>query len=216
MFNFGINMKSHSLKQTIPKNVNQAVPLIYASGPDAFEYVFKNDQVSAQDFLKHAFVKKGGEFSFDNHYALFDGEELVGIGAVFNKQKAASFTFKDALNIIGFYGFGFFARAINGLKVETMIKLPKKNEITLGHLGIKPALRGKGYGTILIKELMKVANPQKDDYFVLDVSEENPKAKALYERLGFNVTKKYTSNLKNKYSYVPNHFRMELKNDRKI
>ena len=32
------------------------------------------------------------------------------------------------------------------------------------------------------------------------------------ENLGFVIVKKYESKLKNKYSYVPNHFRMELKN----
>ena len=49
--------------------------------------------------------------------------------------------------------------------------------------------------------------------FVLDVSEENPRAKSLYERLGFDVVQRINSNLKNKYSYVPNMFRMELKKD---
>ena len=202
--------KNLVLKPCTAQDVDQAVPLIYASGPPSFEYVFQNDTYKAQDFLKFAFVKPGGEFSFDNHYALYDGEELVGVGAVFSKARAASFTVKDALDIVRFYGFGFLARAINGLKVETMIKLPKKNEIVLGHLGIKENLRGKGYGTVLINELMLVAYKSKEEYFVLDVSEENPKAKVLYEKLGFMVLKKYDSKLKNKYSYVANHFRMEL------
>lgn len=206
-------MNDFHLKPCQSSDVHQAVPLIYASGPDAFEFVFKNNKVSAQDFLKFAFVRKGGEFSYDNHYALYDGEELVAVGAVFNKQKASSFTFKDAINIIKFYGFRFLPRAFNGLRIEAMIHLPKKNEITIGHLGVKPELRGKGYGTALIKELMKVANKQKDDYFVLDVSEENSRAKVLYLKLGFKDAKKYESSLKNKYSYVPNHFRMELKYD---
>lgn len=204
--------KNLTLKPCTAKDVNEAVPLIYASGPDGFEFVFKNDKVSAQDYLKYAFVKQGGEFSYDNHYALYDGEELVGVGAVFNKEKAAGFTFKDGFNIIKFYGFGFLPRALNGLKAETIIKLPAKNEIVLAHLGIKEGLRGKGYGTSLINELMKVANKTESEYFVLDVSEENPKAQKLYERLGFQVFKNYVSKFKNKYSYLPNHSRMELKN----
>lgn len=199
-----------TLKACTAKDVEEVVPLIYASGPPTFEFVFKNDKQTAQDFLKYAFVKPGGEFSYDNHYALYDGEDLVAVGSVFNHKRASSFTFKDALNIIKFYGFGFVARALNGLKVETMIKLPKKNEIVLGHLGVKENLRGKGYGTALIIELMKVSGRTEKQYFVLDVSEENPKAKTLYERMGFVVVKKYESKLKNKYSYVANHYRMEL------
>jgi len=58
--------------------------------------------------------------------------------------------------------------------------------------------------------LIERADQSSDSRFILDVSEENPRAKALYERLGFVVTKKYDSTLKNKFSYVPNHFRMEL------
>ena len=199
------------LKACTITDVNEAVPLIYASGPDAFDFVFKNKQHNAQDFLRFAFVRKGGEFSFDNHYALWKGGEIVAVGAVFNHQKSSSFTFIDARNIIRFYGIKGWRVALNGLKVETLIKLPKKNEITLGHLGVKADLRGQGIGTQLINLLMQKAAKKTNEYFVLDVSEENPKAKALYLKLGFKTNHHYISSYKNEFSYVPNHFRMELK-----
>ena len=58
------------LKPSKKEEVEVAVPLIYSSGPPTFEYVFKNKQVVAPDFLKYAFVREGGEFSYQNHYSL--------------------------------------------------------------------------------------------------------------------------------------------------
>ena len=198
------------LKKSNPKEVAIAAQLIYSSGPDAFEYVFKNKQVTAVDFLKHAFVREGGEFSFDNHHSLYVGGKMVGIGSVFNAKQAGTFTKADAFNILRFYKWKSPAVLRHGFQVEAMIKLPKKQEIVLAHLGVLPELRSKGYGKQLIAKLMERAEKVSTSRFVLDVSEENPRAKALYERLGFAVTKKYDSTLKNKFSYVPNHFRMEL------
>jgi len=197
------------LKPSHPSEVETAVPLIYSSGPDAFEYVFKNHKVSAVDFLNYAFVRKGGEFSFDNQYSLYKQGEMVGLGSIFDAKKAASFTTTDALNILRFYGFKSVPIMKHGLRVERIIELPKQNEIVLAHLAILPSLRGQGLGTLLIDALMKKVDHSSTNKYVLDVSEENPRAKTLYERLGFVTTRKMESSLKNQFSYVPTHFRME-------
>lgn len=204
-------MNEIHLRSCTKEDAENVVPLIYSSGPAAFDFVFKNTSHTAQEFLSYAFQKPGGEFSFDNHYALCNGTEILAVGAVFGKARASTFTLKDALNIIRFYKGKSISRALNGLKIETMIKLPKKNEFALAHLGVREELRGKGYGTKLIRELMATVPQNTSNYFILDVAEENPKAKALYERLGFKVTKKYISTYKNEYARVPNHFRMEYR-----
>ena len=208
-----INLDKITLKRSNKTEVVQAVPLIYSSGPDAFEYVFKNTKNSAQDFLAHAFVREGGEFSYQNHYSLYQDEQMLGIGSIFNAKEAAAFSTKDATNILRFYTIRSIPILRRGLQVEGLIKLPEKKEIAIAHLGIKPVFRGKGLGTRMIALLREKAKKEAGSYFVLDVSEENPKAKALYDRLGFITTKKNNSSLRNKFSYVPNHFRMELRTD---
>lgn len=195
------------LRKSTPQEVDLAVPLIYASGPDAFEYVFKNDKVGAQDFLKHAFVKEGGEFSYQNHYSLYQDRVMVGVGSIFDAKEASTFMASDIKRILEFYKFNSLGIGRRGLQVEKIIKHPIREEVALAHLSITPDFRGKGFGTKLI-DLLKEKSEIK--HFVLDVSEENPRAKDLYKRLGFVVTKDYKSNLKNKYSYVPDHCRMEL------
>lgn len=199
------------LRPSKKEEVAIAVPLIYSSGPPSFEYVFKNKQVAAQDFLRYAFVREGGEFSFQNHHSLYQDGQMVGIGSAFNAKEASGFTVADALKIFRFYGFKSFPTIKSGLKIEQLIKLPKGNEIALAHLGIVRELRGQGLGTKMMDLLKEKANKTTNSYWVLDVSEENPKAKALYDRLGFKTTEKMVSTLKNQFSYVANHFRMELR-----
>ncbi len=199
------------LRPSKKEEVAKAVPLIYSSGPPSFEYVFKNNKVGAIDFLNHAFVREGGEFSYQNHYSLYDKGQMVGIGSIFSSKESTKFTIADALNIFRFYKFGSLGVVRRGLQVEGIIKLPIKKEIVLAHLAIESVHRGKGYGTKMIHLLKTKVDKSADDFYILDVSEENPKAKALYDRLGFVTTKKNVSTLKNKYSYVANHFRMELR-----
>lgn len=204
-------MHTISIRQSQPSERALATSLIYSSGPPSFEFVFKNEKQNAIDFLNHAFVRAGGEFSYDNHFSLYLNDEMVGIGSVFDAKRAHNFIFYEARNILGFYKLKCGPVIINGLKVEQLIKLPTHNEVALAHLAIHPEHRGKGLGTALIQLLMETVDQSTDKTFVLDVSEENPKAKKLYTQLGFVTTHERKSRLKNAFSYVANHSRMELK-----
>jgi len=201
-------MQEIQYRKCTPQDVNMAVPLIYSSGPAAFSYVFNNKKNEAQDFLQHAFLRPGGEFSYDNHYGLALNGQLVGIGAVFNAKSAKRFSKKDFLNIISFYKKDAVGILFRGLRTEQVIRLPKKKEICLAHLGIAESHRSKGLGQQLISYLMQVASPKAQEYFILDVSVENPRAKSLYNRLGFQVHSSVASTLKNKHGHVAMHYRM--------
>lgn len=195
----------------LPEDVEKVVPLIYSSGPSSFDYVFKTSTITSHDFLAYAFQREGGEFSFDNHSAILVNKTLIGVGAMFSSARAKKFMFKDFLNIVRFYKFGALAVLIRGLRIEQILKPPTKNEIYLGHLGISKDERSKGYGQQLIQFLMNEIETNSATYFVLDVSEENPDAQRLYERLGFKVHKHFLGKYKSKYGYVPNFFRMHFK-----
>ncbi len=197
-------------------DVNEAVPLIYSSGPDAFEYIFKDlKKGNAEQFLRFAFQKKGGELGYGNHVCATINGKVVGIGAIWSGKKSLRFMLSDIQKIIAFYGiFKCIAVLLRGLKLEMLIHPPKKKEFALGHLGIDASTRGKGIGTKLIEFLMTSVSIQSNEKIVLDVSFINPKAQKLYEKLGFKVTKTNHSNLERKqYNIkVPSHYRMELSN----
>ena len=198
-------------RPSLPEDVDEAVPLIFASGPSTFNYVFTNEKLTAIDFLKHAFPRKGGEFSFDNHYTLLLDKNIIGIGSAFSGKRASGFMFKEILNIIRFYKFSAIPIMIRGLKVEGIIKPPKKNEIAIAHIAIDEKVRSRGHGEKLINFLMTEVQKASSSSFVLDVSEENPRAQQLYERMGFKVVKHILSRYKTNHGYVPNFYRMELK-----
>lgn len=204
-------MTAIAFRTCVPEDVEKAVPLIYSSGPSAFDYVFKTNSITSHDFLKYAFQREGGEFSFDNHSAVVVHESLVGVGAIFTSTRAKKFMFKDFLNIVRFYRFGAFGVLIRGLRIEQILRPPNKNEVYLGHLGVVEEERSKGYGQQLIQFLMQEAKKNTSSYFVLDVSEENPNAQRLYIRLGFKVHKYVSGKYKSKFGYVPNFFRMHFK-----
>ena len=64
----------------------------------------------------------------------------------------------------------------------------------LARIGIDPKLRQKGYGTILMKHLIEIAQRQGCDVFTLEVRESNQQARALYKSSGLieiNRSKQY-------------------------
>jgi ribosomal protein S18 acetylase RimI-like enzyme len=188
-----------------------AVPLIYSSGPAAFDYVFAvPGHSTAQEFLHRAFVDGAGEFGWRNHVVGETEGVVVAAGAGFGGETALAFTLAAARQIFAHYGLhhapGVIAR---GLKVERVIPPPSRGVHYLAHLGVSPMLRGQGMGRALIDELIRQGVQGGCNRMVLDVAVSNPRAQALYERLGFEVTGERASALANAQGVVPAHRRME-------
>jgi hypothetical protein len=104
-------------------DVADAVPLIYSSGPAAFDYVFNvGGTRDAQAFLRFAYLHGGGEFGWRVHRIAEMGRQVVAVGAAFDGRTVMRFTIAGALQICGFYGpihaWGVMAR---GLRVEAII-----------------------------------------------------------------------------------------------
>ena len=74
-----------------------------------------------------------------------------------------------------------------GLKVESMIQYPTRNRLYIGHLGVKPELRGQEIGRALIQQMCEMAKEKNIQYLSLDVATKNSMAQTLYEELGFVV-----------------------------
>jgi ribosomal protein S18 acetylase RimI-like enzyme len=199
------------------KDVEEAVPLIFSSGPDAFTYIFADGRKgSAQEFLKYAFVRKGGEMGFTNHLVVERDGELAGIGAGWSGRRTTGFTLRIARKILGFYGLiRGLGVMIRGLKFEGMVRPPRGREYAIAHLGVQERMRSSGLGEKLILELIRRSYASDPSNFILDVSDINPRAKVLYERMGFQTTRHKASKLKRIIKgqspvTVPGHSRMML------
>jgi ribosomal protein S18 acetylase RimI-like enzyme len=195
-----------------PADVVDAVPLIYSSGPAAFDFVFHAPgRTTAIEFLRDAFVQGGGEFGFRNHVVGVLGDAIVCAGAAWSGASNLPFTLAAARQILGHYGVakgtGVAAR---GLRVESVIQPPTRQLWYVAHLGVVPELRSRGIGRALLDHLLERGRAQGHRKTALDVAVTNAQAQALYERAGFVVERDRRSTLSNDRTVVPDHRRMVL------
>lgn len=190
------------------------VPLLFDSGPEAFQYVFNTNKKSALDFLKYSLQKKGGEFGYGCHTCVLDEERIIGIGAEFSGENTFSFLIHNAWQIICFYQLSAFGVIRRGLQVEKVLVPPKKNVHYVAHLDILPEYRGKGVWSLLIHLFIDHATHLRRTSVELDVAVTNPGAKKLYENLGFVVQRVRKSELRRNGVEVPSYERMRLRKDK--
>lgn len=77
-------------------------------------------------------------------------------------------------------------RAVLGLRLAE--HHPAVDELYVDGVAVAPAARGEGIGTRLLHEAVTVAREDGLRWLRLHVVDTNPRAQALYERLGFRVT----------------------------
>ncbi len=185
-----------------------AVPLIYSSGPAAFDDVFADDKRgSALDFLLDAFREGAGEFGCQNHTVVTHHGQIVGVGACYSGETSFSYMLTAIRQIWSFYGLMRAQRVIRrGLKLEQQIKPPQGSMNYIGHLGVPVEWQGRGIGRRLVEYFLDVGRQANRPIAVLDVSVENPRAQALYEQIGFQAVAECISTLPN----VPDHRRLEM------
>jgi ribosomal protein S18 acetylase RimI-like enzyme len=196
-----------------PADADVAVPLIYASGPAAFDFVFSvPGRLAALEFLRRAFVDGEGEFGYRNHVIATERDEVVAVGATWTGASTLAFTVAAARQILGAYGvaagLGVMSR---GLRVESVVQPPPRDRLYVAHLGVRPERRSRGIGEALVRHLLQADRPPGVHVAALDVAVTNPRAQALYERLGFVVTRERMSRLANAQGTVADHRRMELR-----
>lgn len=193
-----------------PEDAEAAAPLIYSSGPAAFDYIFAHrTKVDAISFLKKAFVHLDGEFGYGNHFVCVCDGRIVGAGAGFTGNDMKGNLIAMLRSILPCYGIvQTIAIAQRGTQLEHLIPPPKGDDYCIAHLGVDPALRGSGIGSKLIRFLLDRAESRGLTSAFLDVSVENPRAEALYTRMGFDVVAENKSNLSNETATVPDHRRM--------
>ncbi|MCP8464039.1 GNAT family N-acetyltransferase [Pseudomonas sp. ZM23] len=171
-----------------PADVDAAVPLIYSSGPEAFDYAFaRPGRNNAQDFLRYAFAQGSGQFGWRQHWVGELDGRVVAAGTVFGGEQNLGYLLAASRQILGFFGAGSLPVIRRGLQLERIICPPPRRTLYLAHLGVTPELRGEGLGSQLIDHLLQRGRRAGVSMAALDVSAANPKAQALYERLGFRV-----------------------------
>ncbi|MCJ1884676.1 GNAT family N-acetyltransferase [Pseudomonas sp. LA21] len=185
-----------TFRRARPDDVDAAIPLIYSSGPDAFDYAFaRPGRNSAQDFLRYAFLQGGGQFGWRQHWVGERDGEVVAAGTVFGGEVNLGYMLAATRQIFGYFGLGAPRVIVRGLQLERIICPPPRKTLYLAHLGVTQDLRGEGLGSQLIDHFLQCGRHAGLPMAALDVSVANPRAQALYERFGFSVQAERTSTL---------------------
>lgn len=195
------SMSDIQIRPCTPKDAEAAVPLIYSSGPKAYDLAF-SDKAATQslDFLHHAFITPGTEFSFDQHTALIKSGKLVAVGGVKTKSQTLKFTINAAKLIFSFYSLTGACRTIvRGLKIESVLKPPKAQVAMIHNLAVSESVRSQGLGRVLIAELEQQMLKAGYQIAALDVDSHNPKAQALYEKLSYQVKSTHSGDVKGRF-----------------
>ena len=116
----------------------------------------------------------------------FYKEKLVGI-AGFHIQEGyltgKKLKLSDLTSLLGIWG---------GIKAIIVLSIfsrkAKNNELLMDGISVAPLARGKGVGSKLLNEILSYAEEYDFKSVRLDVIDTNPRAKKLYERMGFKVT----------------------------
>ena len=185
-----------TFRRARPDDVDAAIPLIYSSGPDAFDYAFaRPGRNSEQDFLRYAFVQGGGQFGWRQHWVGEQDGKVVAAGTVFGGEVTLGYMLAATRQILGYFGLAAPGVVRRGLQLERIICPPPRRTLYLAHLGVTPDLRGEGLGSQLIEHFLQIGRSNGLPMAALDVSVANPKAQALYERFGFEVQVERVSTL---------------------
>jgi ribosomal protein S18 acetylase RimI-like enzyme len=177
-------------------DADAAVPLIHSAGPAEFDLVFARPRgPTAQDFLRYAFARGSGQFGWQAHtVGELDGA-VVAAGTHYTSAETVPYLLSGAQRIVAFYGLAAPDVMQRGIRLERLIPPPPKGVLYLAHLGVAPSQRSTGVGTKLVEVLLQKGRDAGLPLAGLDVAASNPRAQALYERLGFTVQAERTSTL---------------------
>lgn len=177
-----------SIRTANPGDRGPIARLLYSSGPDFYDYLFHSGRVSALDFIQREFLSGRGFCGYANvTVAILDGR-VVATGCFFNRAAYLPLTAGTAFNSFGSFGLtGALAVAWRSRHTSRLLKAPCPGELYLANFGVDASLRGQGVGSAMIHHRLVQAREQGYRSFGLDVAVTNPRAQALYERLGLRV-----------------------------
>lgn len=154
--------------------------LIYDSFENQFQYTL-GPRYKGVSFIADSLQSEYGLIAFQEN-------EFVGIGgAKTEKGELIQIRFSRWL-------YTYHIRTLRSFFIgfPFLYERHESGVLTLASLSVKKAARGQGIGTQIIKEFIHYGSVNGFHTLKLEVVNSNPKAKMLYDRLGF-TTRRYTS-----------------------
>lgn len=202
-------MKLH-FRPAEPRDLEQAVPLIYSAGPEGFEFVFTQGRRSSLEYLRYTFSDGRGLFGHRNHQVVELDGRVVGIGAFYSGMEYNQLSQGTLQQVLHFYRFSCVPVLRRAMQTTRWMPPPGRGTLYVANLGVAAELRGHGIGARLLHEQMSRARAKGKGKFALDVAVTNPRAQQLYEKLGLRVVGHSHFEATRNGVHMPQTRRMEL------
>jgi ribosomal protein S18 acetylase RimI-like enzyme len=164
--------------------------MIYSSGPDIYDFIYKTKSKTALDYINYEFKSGRGFAGYNNVTVAVKNGEVISTGCFYDGNVYNKLAIGTALNMISFCGLiHFYAVLKRSLHSTSVMKQPRKDELYLSNFGVHENYRSQGVGSAVMQKKISEAKATNYKKFILDVSVNNPKAEALYKRMGMNITK---------------------------
>lgn len=187
------------------------IQMVYTSGPEMYDYLFKTKRNSAIDYMRYEFNTGNGLCGFKNITIGIKENKPVVTGSFFDKKQYNKIALGTIKNLISYYGLMRVIPVVfRILNIERISKEPRKGEIYLANFCVDDNHRGQGIGTFFITENMKKYKEEGYEIFGLDVLINNTRAEKLYSKLGLCVTSIKPFKTKRYGLNIPGSKKMEL------
>jgi ribosomal protein S18 acetylase RimI-like enzyme len=187
-------LENVTLRPAIATDVDWAAPLVFAAGPALFSYVFATAPAQATDILKQAFAYPNHAFSYEYAQVVEVADQPAGLVIGYAGQLKRQVDDKVHQVMARILPLTNLPRILVNVADLTRIKQDVAPEdYYILSLSIAPEFRNQGLGTALLGEMEVQAQEAGCRSLCLDVSYKNVAARALFQRLGYQVTCSKTS-----------------------
>jgi len=172
-------------KLTKNDDLKTVANLIYVTDPFLFPFLFGKNKQAALTKIEKLISLENNFFSYQNTVAYLENNKIAGICIFYesgqkNKQKLERNIFK----VFNWYQVPVFIfKTVFFLSfIETE---GSSDSLYIQNLSVDKNFRGMGVGSKLINFVFEQAQKLEYKNVCLDVATDNPRAKKLYERMGF-------------------------------
>ncbi len=152
--------------------------LLLAMGDIAYKFIGENSKEKAANWLSGLISKTGNQYSFENCFVADEEGEIVAVALVYDGGNLQKLRKPVAQSLKLMFGRSF------DLEDET-----EPGEFYIDCVAVNPARQGEGIGSKMFQFLIDEYVYKQGKTLGLLVDKQNPGAKKLYLKLGFQFIK---------------------------
>jgi len=200
-----------NIRPATAADVHSIAELIYSAGPAHYDYMHATARSNSLDYIRHEFASGRGFVGYRNVTVAEKDGQVIATGCFYNGRVFYRLMLGTVLNMFSHYGpLRVWPVLLRGHQVDRVMSQPGWRDLYLSSFGVSPKQRSTGVGSSMIR--LKVAQARASGHraFTLDVADDNPRAEALYARLGMQVTQRRQFSGHRRDITVPNSKKMAL------